>query len=94
MFVILSTYLKGIEVVDQFLISHRNFLQEGYDKNYFIASGPQNPRTGGIILSQLQDRQTLVDYLAHDPFLIHGIAHYEVIEFTPVKYHESFREFI
>jgi uncharacterized protein YciI len=94
MFVILSTYLKGIEEVDQFLLSHRNFLQEGYEKNYFIASGPQNPRTGGVILSQLQDKKTLLEFLAHDPFQIHGIAHYEVIEFSPVKYHESFKEFI
>jgi uncharacterized protein YciI len=94
MFVILSTYLKGIEEVDEFLLAHRNFLQEGYEKNYFIASGPQNPRTGGVILSQLQDKQKLLNFLANDPFQINGIADYQVIEFSPVKYHESFKEFI
>ncbi len=94
MFVILVSYVKPIEMVDKFLVDHRDFLEQGYQKNYFVVSGPRNPRTGGIIISQLKDRQLLENILKQDPFAIHGIATYEIIEFTPVKFHTEFSRFI
>jgi uncharacterized protein YciI len=94
MFVIQVKYIKPIETVDKFLVEHRAYLDEGYRNNYFIASGPKNPRTGGIILSQLTDRAILEAVLQNDPFLIHGVAEFDVIEFSPVKYHPNFSSFI
>lgn len=94
MFVIIITYKKSLELIDQHLVAHRAFLDEGYQKNFFIASGPQNPRTGGIILSQLKDRAQLEAVLKHDPFRVHDIADYQFIEFDPVKYHPTFSSFI
>jgi len=94
MFIIQLTYKASIEEVDKYLVSHREFLDIGYHKNYFIASGPQNPRTGGIILSSLKDRTELEKFLKDDPFFIHGIAEYEIIEFLPVKFHPDFERFI
>ena len=87
MFVILSTYLKNLEEVDGLLKAHRDYLEIGYAKDYFFASGPQEPRTGGVILSQLDCQKTLEDFLAHDPFYLNGLASYEIRRFTPVKYH-------
>lgn len=94
MFVIQLHYKVAIEKVDEYLIEHRNFLEAGYQKNYFIVSGPKNPRTGGVILSQLKDRAQLEKILSEDPFSIHGIADYEIMEFTPVKFHADFVKFI
>jgi uncharacterized protein YciI len=94
MFVIVVTYLKSIEVVDAYLAAHRDYLEIGYQKNYLFASGPQHPRTGGVVLSQLTDRAVLEAFLAGDPFSINGIAEYQVIEFTPVKYHAEFAGFV
>lgn len=94
MFIIKVSYKKGLEEVDKFLLEHRAFLDLGYQKNFLIASGPQNPRVGGIILSQLTDRQKLEAFLAHDPFTLNDIASYEIIEFTPVKFHKDFAVFI
>lgn len=94
MFVIQLQYKVSIEKVDQHLVEHRNFLEAGYQKNYFIASGPKNPRTGGIILSQLKDRTQLDNILKQDPFAINHIADYEIIEFTPVKFHPDFESFV
>lgn len=94
MFIIMLHYKKPIEMVDQYLAEHRTFLDEGYKKNYFIASGPRNPRTGGVILSQLTDRQKLKEFLDQDPFCLNGVAEYEYIEFTPVKYHDKFLPYI
>lgn len=94
MFVIQLQYKVSIEKVDQHLVEHRNFLEAGYQKNYFIASGPKSPRTGGIILSQLKDRAQLDNILKQDPFAINHIADYEIIEFTPVKFHPDFESFV
>lgn len=94
MFVILITYKKPIEAVEQYLKAHRTFLDEGYKKNYFIASGPKKPRTGGVIISQLTDKNELEKILNQDPFHIYGIADYEFIEFNPIRYHHEFECFI
>ena len=94
MFLIMLQYKKPIEVVDEYLVAHRTFLGECYEKDYFIASGPRSPRTGGVMLSQLKDREQLEALLKQDPFYINGIAEYEVIEFTPVKYHKNFSSFV
>lgn len=90
MFLIIVNYKQPLTVVDEHLAAHRAFLEEGYQRDYFIVSGPRNPRTGGIILSQLTDRQQLEQALAQDPFYIHGVADYEIIEFNPVKKHKNF----
>lgn len=94
MFVILLDYVKPTDIVDQYLAEHRAYLDVGYQKNYFVVSGPRNPRTGGVIFSQLKDRGQLEGILAQDPFRIHGIAEYEIIEFTPVKHHVDFSTFV
>ncbi len=93
MFVVTLTYLKPIEVVDKYVAEHRLFLDEGYKEDFFVASGPQNPRTGGVIISQLKNRNQLETILKKDPFNIHGVADYTIIEFEPVKYHPAFSSF-
>ena len=93
MFLVLITYKKPINEIEQHLAAHREFLELGYQKNYFIVSGPRNPRDGGIILSQLTDRKLLEDNLKDDPFIVYDLADYEIVEFVPVKYHKDFAGF-
>lgn len=94
MFVVLVTYLQPLEVVDKYLVEHRSFLDQGYKTNSFVASGPQNPRTGGIIISQLKTRAEIESIIQRDPFYIHEVAEYEIIEFDPVKHHPDFATFL
>jgi uncharacterized protein YciI len=94
MFIILVSYKKSLEIVDKHLTDHVTFLEHGYQNNYFIVSGRKNPRTGGIIISQLKDRGQLESIIKHDPFHIHEIADYEIIEFIPGKFHPDFSKFI
>lgn len=94
MFIVDINYKKPIEVVEQHLVAHREFLEEGYQKDYFIASGPKNPRTGGIIVSQLKDKAQLEAILKNDPFFKNDIAEYHFIEFNPVKFHKDFVSFV
>jgi uncharacterized protein YciI len=94
MFVVLLTYKKPIDIIDQHLAGHRIFLQAAYEKNIFVASGPKNPRTGGVIISQLKDKKLLENTLKNDPFHIHDLADYEIIEFDPIRYHPNFIPFL
>jgi uncharacterized protein YciI len=94
MFIILLNYKKPLEIIDKYIAEHAALLEEGYQKNYFIVSGRKNPRTGGVIFSQLNDRKQLEDFIKRDPFYIHEIADYEIIEFIPGKYHPDFSSFI
>ena len=94
MFIVTLTYKKPLEVIDTYLAEHRAFLEEGYQNNYFVASGPKTPRTGGIIISQLDDREALNALIKQDPFYLHDVADYDIVEFTPVKYHKHFSAFV
>ncbi|MCD6055322.1 MAG: hypothetical protein K0R12_284 [Gammaproteobacteria bacterium] len=88
MLVIELTYKTPLEKVDQFVQAHRAFLQRYYDEGLFLVSGPQEPRTGGIIIA-LADKSRLKAIIKNDPFYQEGIADYRFIEFKPVKYHSE-----
>lgn len=92
MFFILLTYKKPLEEVDLYLEAHRAFLDEAYKNNLFLLSGPLRPRSGGIIISQLQNRDHLEATLKKDPFWIHELANYQIMEFTPTKWFSRISE--
>lgn len=86
MFIAILTYRKPLEEVDRFLQAHREYLAGHYAAGDFIASGPQNPRVGGVILMKAEDRAAVDAIIAQDPFNIHGIADYQMVEFTPTMF--------
>jgi uncharacterized protein YciI len=95
MFVILLHYLKPIEEVDRFVVPHRAYLDELYQKNVLLASGPQIPRSGGVLLARGgRSKEELQILLNQDPFSIEGIAEYSVIEFDPIKHHPALKELL
>lgn len=94
MFIIVLTYKKPLDVIDAHLAEHRAFLEKHYQTNALIASGPQTPRKGGIIISHLKDREALEKIIEQDPFKQRELADYQIIEFTPVKYHAEFAPFL
>jgi uncharacterized protein YciI len=62
---------------------HVEWLRKGYAEGLFIASGRRIPRTGGVILARSGDEQALRENLARDPFVIHGAARCDLVEFAP-----------
>ena len=83
MFIAILTYKKPLEEVDRFLQTHRDYLAEHYAAGDFIASGPQNPRIGGVIMIKADNRATVDTIISQDPFNINGIAAYQIVEFKP-----------
>ena len=83
MFIAILTYKKPLGEVDRFLAAHREYLSKHYAAGDFIASGPQTPRVGGVIMIKANDRTAVEAIIAQDPFNINGIADYQIVEFTP-----------
>lgn len=94
MFIILLSYKKPLDHIDKYLSEHKAFLDRCYTRNYFIVSGRKNPRTGGVIISQLSDRKLLDQVIMNDPFYKNDLADYEVIEFIPGAHHPNFAYFL
>ncbi len=55
----------------------------------FIASGPQSPRVGGVIMIKGESRAAVEAIIAQDPFNINGVADYQIIEFTPTMFYDD-----
>ncbi|NMH89998.1 YciI family protein [Flavivirga algicola] len=85
MFIINLTYKTELEKVDQHLNEHIEFLNEQYELGNFLASGRKIPRTGGIILSKVENKSELEKIIKKDPFKTNELADYELTEFIPSK---------
>ncbi|MBT1090477.1 YciI family protein [Streptomyces sp. Tu102] len=85
MFVLELTYTAPIEAVDAVLEAHVAWLDEQYAKGVFLASGPRNPRDGGVILAVAEDRAAIERIAATDPFVGAGVCAYRVTEFVATK---------
>ena len=79
MLILALTYVKPNEEADKHMEPHMAWVKEGYAKGWFLASGRKVPRTGGVILA-VGERAEIEAYVAADPFTIHGVAEYEIIE--------------
>lgn len=90
MFIINLTYKVDLDLVNHHLDDHISYLEYHYSKGHFHVSGRKIPRTGGIILSTLKDKTLLLDILEKDPFKIHNLADYSIIEFEPSKTGKDF----
>ena len=86
MFIVNVTYKKPLPEIDKHLNAHREFLDKFYKEGLFAMSGPQKPRTGGIILARTESLETLKQAITEDPFFKYEIADYAFTEFSPNKY--------
>lgn len=85
MFIVSLTYISEISQIDKYLEAHIEYLDKNYEEGVFIASGRKVPRSGGVILANARNCSELEEIINDDPFKIHNLADYEVIEFVPTK---------
>lgn len=94
MYILILKYKVSIEEVDRVAPTHRAFLEQAYRDEKLLVSGPQVPRTGGLIVARVKTREE-VDQLIHaDPFYQEKIADYELIEFQPKSFHPSLADLV
>ncbi len=90
MFIVDIDYIRPLEEVDTCLQDHITWLKQQYKAGYFIASGRKTPRTGGVILSDMNKREDLEMVMAGDPFSKKGISKYTITEFIPSMHRNDF----
>jgi uncharacterized protein YciI len=80
-------YRKPMEQVVAATEEHRAYLRELKEKGVLLASGPMDPRYGGILLFRVPDADadaTLDALRDGDPFVKRGVAQYELLSWAPV----------
>lgn len=82
LFVLDLTYVAGLDLIEKHLEEHRAYLAEHYAAGTLLASGPKEPRTGGVIIAQ-GERAQIDQFIREDPFAINGAARYAVTQFLP-----------
>ena len=83
MFVAISVYQKPLEEVNQHSAEHAAWIVKHYESGRFLASGRRVPPSGGVIIGRAENLEEFQAVLAQDPYQQLGIAHYDIIEFTP-----------
>lgn len=81
MFVIELIYKADLAEIDAHMKAHVAFLKKHYDAGRFLVSGRKIPRDGGIILALAESRAQIEAIVREDPFCVHGLAEFRVIEF-------------
>jgi uncharacterized protein YciI len=93
-FIVTLQFLAPFEAFGEAVPRHRAFLQEGYDQGFLLLSGPQNPKTGGIVVARAESLEALQDFFTGDPYKREGLATHAFTEFAPVKCQDFMKEWI
>ena len=75
-------YRRPLDEVQEVTEQHRAYLSDLRDEGTLIASGPMDPRTGGILLLNVPDDDVTacLDRVRDgDPYVTFGLAQYELI---------------
>ena len=79
-------YRKPLEDVLKHTDSHRAYLAGLKQEGLLVASGPMEPRNGGILLLRVPDGEvqaTLDSIRDNDPYTRFGLAQYELWPWAP-----------
>lgn len=93
MFIIELTYKVPAETIDKYIDAHMAYLDKYYRSGHFLASGRQEPRTGGIIFAKASGKKRIEEIIREDPFKINDLASYRIIEFRATKKTKGYDEF-
>lgn len=94
MVIVILKYTAPLERIDELLEAHRAFLRQGYERKQFLMSGPQQPRTGGVIVTTVKTKAEAERIVQEDPFLKEGAAEYQFIEFDAVWMDEGLKRLL
>jgi uncharacterized protein YciI len=91
----LIRYRRPLEEVVEVTDQHRAYLKELKEEGTLIASGPMDPRSGGILLLNVPDDDvaaSLERVRDGDPYVTFGLAQYELIPWNVGIGKEDFDE--
>ena len=94
LFICIINYTQPLEIIEKHLKSHRDYLKEWYAKDILLASGPKCPKDGGIIIGKFNNICEAILFSKNDPYTIHNLATYNIIEFDPILHSSILNEFL
>jgi uncharacterized protein YciI len=83
----LVRYRRPLPEIEAITEAHRAYLRTLKEQGILLASGPLDPRTGGMFLLRVQDANPLADLDTvrnNDPFFQAGLATYEPLVWNVV----------
>jgi uncharacterized protein YciI len=92
MFVIELIYKADLDEIDAHMTAHVRFLKKYYASGHFLVSGRKIPRDGGIILAVGKSRHEIEAIVKEDPFHVHGLADFRIIEFRASQRADDIQE--
>jgi len=93
-FIIIIHYIESVDRINEIRPRHREFLEKGYTEGIVLFSGPQVPRTGGLIAARGNTAEDVKKFFNDDPYQTEKAAEYRFIEFEPVHYQKFMEEWI
>jgi len=93
-FIIELTYTAPAERLDKIVAEHRVFLKTGYERGWLLMSGPQVPRTGGMVVGRAPSLEAIQQFFQDDPYQKKGAATYRFVEFEPVRLQEWMKDWV
>ena len=90
-FMIEITYLIPAEQMVEITTKHRAFLKDGYECGWLLISGPQVPRTGGLVVGRAPSLEAIQGLFSNDPYQVEKVATYRFVEFNPI-FRQAFLE--
>lgn len=78
------SFVQPLDVVDQHVQAHREYLARFYEQGLFLLGGRKQPRSGGLILSRHKSLAEVRAVFDADPLVAAQAASYTVTEFEPV----------
>ena len=93
-FITILKYTSKLEEVDLHRNAHMKWVKEQFTTGYFLASGKLIPPNGGIIIAGNCTLPELNSLLNSDPFVIHSVACYDILEIEPSMAATGFEGFL
>ena len=87
-------YRRPLEEVQEHRAAHRAYISDLHERGIVVAAGPFEPMFGGGVIFSVSDdgaQVTLDALVAKDPYVIGGVAQYEVLAWTPLFGEERLR---
>lgn len=79
-------YRRALEEMLPVVEEHRSYMRSLHEQGILLASGPMDPRTGGMLLLRVPDNNVhaALDAIRDgDPYVRHGVAQYELLPWHP-----------
>ncbi len=90
---IIVRYRRPLPEIETVTEAHRAYLKTLQEQGILVASGPLEPRFGGMWLVRVSEENPLKDLdalMAGDPFHQHGLANYELLPWKVMQGREGF----